>query len=81
MTHPPSPSMTIIRVFVSSSDTHSERRLDTGLTVQQLKVNFNQPVGAELTRRTSSRPLPVFPRNTRSSGCTAPPRAMTSSQT
>lgn len=30
----------LVSLFVSSPDTHSERRLDTDLTVSQLKVRF-----------------------------------------
>ena len=32
--------MAIISVWVASSETHSERRIDTSLTVQQLKVSL-----------------------------------------
>ncbi|WVQ78024.1 hypothetical protein IAT38_000105 [Cryptococcus sp. DSM 104549] len=37
--------MTFISVFVSSPDTHSERKLDTGLTIQQLKDKLTPITG------------------------------------
>jgi hypothetical protein len=35
-----SETMGLISIFVSSADTHSERRLDDETTIEQLKVGF-----------------------------------------
>ena len=43
--------MTYVSVFVSSADTHSERRFDSDLTIGQLKVGYLPPRDLPRDRR------------------------------
>lgn len=56
--------MTILNIFISSPDTHSERRLESTSTIAQLKVSIGtHPLSTQLILRLSGQ-VDSYNRNT-----------------